>query len=424
MRLRIENIGAIVDASIEISNITVIAGENDSGKSTIGKVFFSLIQAFANYPIVLQSERNQHIRRELERIFIDLRRNFDLANFPAIRDAFMPPRLTRRFDLIDESTLQFMTELLSELDISSPGKSDVIKFSRERLKRLQRYTAIETSASDAIGNAIFRSLQSEFCGEIVNKSQSDPAKITVVDGETTVFELTLSDQEILSFTGEDNIGIEDATFIDGPAVIQFIDSLSGYSLLGETTRLSFTMPFHTVDLMQKLRSSTTGRLVLKSSSLNFSDTYKGKMYFDPKEKNFFLDKGGYRISSNNIASGVKAFGVLDMLLDGGYVHEDTALILDEPETNLHPKWQVEYARALCTLAIRGVKILITTHSPYMVEVLKALSHEKKINAGFYLAAKNLNGDAVYMESSNDISPLVEALSEPLLSFFEELNDDF
>ena len=41
MRLEIKNIGRIEEASIEMNGITVIAGENDTGKSTVGKVLYA-----------------------------------------------------------------------------------------------------------------------------------------------------------------------------------------------------------------------------------------------------------------------------------------------------------------------------------------------------------------------------------------------
>lgn len=44
MKLYVENIGKIERAEIEIGGLTVIAGENDTGKSTIGKVLFSMIK--------------------------------------------------------------------------------------------------------------------------------------------------------------------------------------------------------------------------------------------------------------------------------------------------------------------------------------------------------------------------------------------
>ena len=38
MKLKITGVGTIDNAEIELSNLTVIAGENDTGKSTVGKI--------------------------------------------------------------------------------------------------------------------------------------------------------------------------------------------------------------------------------------------------------------------------------------------------------------------------------------------------------------------------------------------------
>ena len=45
MQLNIKNIGLIKNTNIKIDNLTVIAGENDNGKSTIGKILMALIKA-------------------------------------------------------------------------------------------------------------------------------------------------------------------------------------------------------------------------------------------------------------------------------------------------------------------------------------------------------------------------------------------
>lgn len=39
MKLSLKNIGKIETASVEINGITVIAGENNTGKSTVGRRF-------------------------------------------------------------------------------------------------------------------------------------------------------------------------------------------------------------------------------------------------------------------------------------------------------------------------------------------------------------------------------------------------
>ena len=46
MKLTLENIGKIGTALVEINGITVIAGENNTGKSTVGKALYCLFSAF------------------------------------------------------------------------------------------------------------------------------------------------------------------------------------------------------------------------------------------------------------------------------------------------------------------------------------------------------------------------------------------
>lgn len=45
MELSIKNIGKIANADIKLNGITVVAGENNTGKSTIGKVLYSYFRA-------------------------------------------------------------------------------------------------------------------------------------------------------------------------------------------------------------------------------------------------------------------------------------------------------------------------------------------------------------------------------------------
>ncbi|MDQ7086087.1 MAG: hypothetical protein Q9M36_14765 [Sulfurovum sp.] len=45
MTLQLKNIGMIKEANVKIDGLTVIAGENDTGKSTVGKMLFSIIKS-------------------------------------------------------------------------------------------------------------------------------------------------------------------------------------------------------------------------------------------------------------------------------------------------------------------------------------------------------------------------------------------
>lgn len=48
MELSIKNIGKIANADIKLNGITVVAGENNTGKSTIGKVLYSYFSSCYN----------------------------------------------------------------------------------------------------------------------------------------------------------------------------------------------------------------------------------------------------------------------------------------------------------------------------------------------------------------------------------------
>jgi AAA15 family ATPase/GTPase len=95
------------------------------------------------------------------------------------------------------------------------------------------------------------------------------------------------------------------------------------------------------------------------------------------------------------------------LLDlGFYLRHQAAvgdlLIIDEPELNLHPENQRRIARLLARLVNLGIKVLITTHSDYIIKELNTLimldrdePHLKQIaEEENYLASELLSPDKV------------------------------
>ncbi len=66
MRLTIKNIGKIDEADIELNGITVIAGENNTGKSTVGKAFFCILNSFYKIKEQVASERLSYISNQID----------------------------------------------------------------------------------------------------------------------------------------------------------------------------------------------------------------------------------------------------------------------------------------------------------------------------------------------------------------------
>ena len=57
MELYLQNIGKITEASVRIDGISVIAGENDTGKSTVGRALFSVFNCFYEIENQIHYER-------------------------------------------------------------------------------------------------------------------------------------------------------------------------------------------------------------------------------------------------------------------------------------------------------------------------------------------------------------------------------
>ena len=71
MKLTLKNIGKIGTASVEINGITVIAGENNTGKSTVGRALFAVFNSFFAVPKKIQNERVASVESLLDRMYIN-----------------------------------------------------------------------------------------------------------------------------------------------------------------------------------------------------------------------------------------------------------------------------------------------------------------------------------------------------------------
>ena len=52
------------------------------------------------------------------------------------------------------------------------------------------------------------------------------------------------------------------------------------------------------------------------------------------------------------------------------VQPGETLIIEEPETHLHPAMQVEFTRQIAALVHAGVRVIVTTHSDWVLETAR------------------------------------------------------
>jgi predicted ATPase len=125
MKLQLENIGIIKNATIKFNGLTVIAGENDMGKTTVAKVLFSEIRQYKKMSKHYQSKSGIKFSTENHEI-----------NFPIFIDT---PDFLSKFNYI-KNTLVLLKQ--NELNFTTPIEVTdlILRISQPRiLNRSNKY---------------------------------------------------------------------------------------------------------------------------------------------------------------------------------------------------------------------------------------------------------------------------------------------
>ena len=107
----------------------------------------------------------------------------------------------------------------------------------------------------------------------------------------------------------------------------------------------------------------------------------------------------------NTASGLKQLGVIQLLLKNNELTKNSFLILDEPEINLHPDFQIKFAQILVLMAkYLNITVYINTHSPFFAEAIEVYSKYFSIynQTKFYLTEESENKDKFDYRLMDDI----------------------
>jgi len=221
--------------------------------------------------------------------------------------------------------------------------------------------------------------------------------------------------------------------ISFPILIETPEFLSEFKFFNEIIKLEEKLLEDDSDgNIETLRLTSTKMSLLLNLALpnqtdesyiyqNIEQIIKGKVYYDNNQEDIFFIKEEFEnpLLMDKTSSGIKMFGFFQILLLNGSIKEGTVLVLDEPEVHLHPKWQLEMAKIIVELVKNGVKILVNSHSPYMIEALQRYSELEKVNSDFYLAEDG------YINKVNDsnaqtLEKIFEKLAEPF-DVFEEMD---
>lgn len=424
MKVELRNICKIKKADIDIDGLTIITGENDTGKSTIGKLLFSLINSNQLHDGELE-ELKEDIYSNIEEIYFLLRKKRKFVSNADFRREFMPPHFMRQIDkYLEYDDIESIKEiiLLKKRILSGAFDNESLVEIYEKLDNILESIDLNNDDKTLLEKKLKKYLDSEFNFELTNKIGKDLAEVNIFDGENKLVELNIEKDKINKYEIRDILNFKDATYIETPLILQMYDfiRMSQRASIGRSIKYkrSNLLPLHMLDLVDKMELSR----FYDDNKIDYEigNIISGHVNFNRKNNNFSFSKVYEGVKVNfkplNTASGIKSFGILELLINADAINKNSLLIIDEPEIHLHPEWQIEYARLICYLASSGIKVLITTHSPYMLQAFDYFSNELKENDFFrvYLTEKQEQNDLTeFRNVTYEINEAFYKLSVPL-----------
>ena len=445
LRLEISDFRAIGHADIILDGITVIAGENGSGKSTISKLLYHTIKVVNEYDSIIDEQLKNKLRR-ISSNFRDVLRDYSYVfddREKQLKD------LTQQFsNVIDNLSIiddneGFFIELTHyvftwiEEIISAFQDSDW----QNKIKLRLKFRNIDVNAHiERINKSLMNSLS-----QIDKENVSEPdladtfnrliAYIRKLYSENSERKYNRHNDELFSkleWQFETNGGnITYNIFESGVALIdRDNDKLSIINDIENVVYIDTPMAIGNVSGVRNDHWMDLNKLIMKDSIQN-NDTFSsqiihGSAKFERTDlfRNKFIFKrdDGKEFNLLEVATGVKSFSILQMLLNNGSLNGNTLLILDEPEAHLHPQWIVEYGRFLVYLnKVIGVKLLVASHNPDMVSALKYITEKEgnpeKLN--FYLAEQK---SEAYQYDYKHLGTDIDAIFESYNKSYEKLDN--
>lgn len=415
MRLILENVGKVQEADIKLDGITLIAGENNTGKSTVGKMLFCIFESFYKIERQISQERintiGRHIANFYHETFNRAGRKYSVHDLAA-EFVHNKEQYVGDSRIIRKAIENFFEN--REINFDAIAYQDTLEQLADKI-----YSVLFIEDTEIRRAILQRTLDSEFgmkIGFLNNESNYSKIQLEIRNSK---IEFEVINNENINIIQDMSLNKE-IIYIDDPFVLDDLQDLLPYrsayglnhrdSLLDKIVRVKDTRDFGALDeilvnkklerIFETMNGICDGDLTVSEDGGNYS--------YRTSELNGTLEM-------SNLSTGIKSFIILKTLLRNGSINDNGVVILDEPEIHLHPEWQLKFAEVIVLIQKEfGVNILLNTHSPYFLNAIevyvKKYGIEKKCK--FYLTDDN-EGRTNIKDVTYQTELIYEKLARPL-----------
>lgn len=417
MKILVENVAKIEHAEVAVQGISVLAGHNATGKSTVSKSLNAIISAYTD---ALGKAENFRLQSK-EEVF----KNF-LESILQDGDPFVvwnppQPSFWKVFPKKDKVTeyyeyFRMLAPRYLDMDIEEFPESTPEINSEYRRFLAQLWKVQNRPEEEDIKFVVEESILRVFDNQINTIGQDSLGRIALSDDNGTMLcEVAFQGNRLQSCTyknikGFNPIYLEPKHCLDGVPIKKTSRSFGLVDL--RLPNLMVAGGGYTDWITIEVREKLDRILALINETIHGGLVENGNYLQYMEENSSFL-------SLKNLASGSKMFVVIKRLLESGWLSKNQTLIIDEPEINLHPEWQVILAKVLVMLCKElGVKILLNSHSPYFIRAVEVCSKRYDIEdrCFFYQTIQGENG----LYRVEDVTKATEKIYKALYRPLEEL----
>lgn len=378
MKFHFENLGLLDEAKLELSDLTVICGENNTGKTYATYAIYGFLRSWRRLLHMALAEELEEMIQSQGKYQVDLRKMFAgkintyLQRLEKPYKAILPKVFAAKEDFFAQSHFGISVDECKSISDKAfqrriqagPAGKVLATISKEE----GTYNLEVLVADDDLLHSPFGGL-TEFIADAIADTVFSPyfpeAHISSAERTgATIFrkELDVARTRMLKALNEmDSRDIKRSPW----KLFQKIDADYAWPV---EDNVEFVRQLEEVD------KQTSELAKQYPAVLAAFDAIIGGSYKVIRNQGLVFQARGAgqrRFTMNEASSCVRA------LLDIGFYLRSKAkpgdlFIIDEPELNLHPRNQRSFARLVARLINAGIKVFITTHSDYLIKELNTL----------------------------------------------------